>query len=271
MAPLARLGGIAAAVAVDGGWIEVETVGRGAPVILLHGWTLDRRIWQPQVAALGGRFRLIAYDRRGFGRSSAPPDLSREVDDLLALIEACGADRPALVGMSQGGRVALAFAARHPDRLGALVLQGTPLSGVDPDPGAEEGVPIAAMAALARQGRLRAMLDLWRDHPLARITDPESQPLLDAILADYQARDLLAPGTLLEVLPDALRSIPAPTLVITGDGDTLWRRKVADVVAGHVPGAARLSIPAAGHLCNLCRPDAFNRAIADFLTAKYSA
>ena len=82
-------------------------------MLLLHGWSLDRRAWAPQIP-LAERHRLVLIDRRGFGRSAAPPDLAAETLDLLALCERLELDRPILVGMSQGGRIALHAAFKAP-------------------------------------------------------------------------------------------------------------------------------------------------------------
>ena len=263
--PRARLGGEVSDVAVDGGTIEVEALGAGPPVIFVHGWTLDRRAWRPQVEGLAGRFRTIAFDRRGFGRSTAPPDPAREPADLAAIGEALGLDRFALVGMSQGARVALAFAARHRDRVTALALQGAPLSGVAPDPGEDEDIPLEEMTALAAAGKRDAMRRLWRGHPLMRVEGLRATAGVDGMLADYEGRDLTAPGRALAVTRADLARVAAPALVLTGADEPPWRHKVARVLAGALAHAERTDIPGGGHLCNLSRPDEYNAALARFL------
>lgn len=260
-----RFGGAVAEVAVAGGTIEVEALGAGPPVVLVHGWTLDRRAWRPQVEALSKRFRAIAFDRRGFGRSSAPPDPAREPADISAIADALRLDRFALVGMSQGARVALAFAARHPGRVSALALQGAPLSDVVPDPGADEAIPHAEMTRLAAAGRIDAMRRLWRRHPLMRVDGLRADAALDAILADYAGRDLLEPGRPLDVTRADLARVAAPALIVTGANEPAWRHKVAGVLAGALPRAEPVDIPGGGHLCNLCRPEAYNAALVRFL------
>ncbi|MDP4605462.1 MAG: alpha/beta hydrolase, partial [Erythrobacter sp.] len=105
-------------VAVDGGTLSVALAGdqalTGLPVILLHGWTLDHRMWAPQVAGLGRAFTLVMPDRRGCGRSTAPPDGAREAQDVIAIADALGFARFAVVGLSQGAVVALDLARRYP-------------------------------------------------------------------------------------------------------------------------------------------------------------
>jgi pimeloyl-ACP methyl ester carboxylesterase len=261
---LSRFGSIVAEMPVHGGTIEVEALGDGPPVLLVHGWTLDRRVWRPQVEALASRFRVIAWDRRGFGRSTAPPDLLREPDDLAAVADAFGAERFALVGMSQGARIALAFASRHPERVAAIAVQGTPLSDVASGEGEDEAVPIAEMTSLAREGRLDEMRRLWRAHPLLEVHGPKAGAELDAVIADYEGRDLLAPGAPLHVTTADLARLRMPILAITGREEPVWRHKVADSLARAVE-ATRLDIAGGGHLCNLCQPGFYNNALIGFL------
>jgi pimeloyl-ACP methyl ester carboxylesterase len=261
---LSRFGSIVAEIPVHGGTIEAEALGEGPPVVLVHGWTLDRRIWRLQVEALASRFRVIAWDRRGFGRSTAPPDLVREPDDLAAVAHAFAAERFALVGMSQGARVALAFASRFPERVAAIAVQGTPLSDVASGEGEDEAVPITEMTRLAAAGEFDAMRQLWRAHPLLEVHGPKANAELDAIVAEYQARDLLAPGAPLHVTTTDLARLRLPILAITGREEPVWRHKVADSLARAVE-ATRLDIAGGGHLCNLSQPALYNNALIGFL------
>ncbi|MBI1392508.1 MAG: alpha/beta fold hydrolase [Alphaproteobacteria bacterium] len=250
-------------VPVAGGELEVEVAGGGkAPLILLHGWTLDRRMWRPQLESLSVRTMIVAPDRRGHGRSSAPPAIEREADDIVAILGAFGATRAVVVGMSQAGRVAVDFALRHPALTAGLVLHGVRLGRIAEDAGPD--IPMAAYSADVAAGRLDDMKQEWREHPLTRPVDPAVQPIIDDMLSAYDGRDLLvdAPAP-----PDvaALASIDAPTLVIAGEHDTPFRKRIADDLAATLPRARRAEIAGGGHLCNLCAPDAYNRAMAEFL------
>ena len=260
-----RLGGTVRPVPVAGGTLIVETVGAGPPLILLHGWTLDRRMWAPQVAALAGRYRLIAYDRRGFGQSGAPPDLTREPDDLHAVAAACGVTRFALVGMSQGARIALGFAARWPAPVAALVLQGSPFPAQQGETGDDEALPIAEMRRLARAGQFDALRALWGAHPLMRLHRHAAAPLRAAMLADYTARDLTGPQTRLTIAPDALRRMAIPALIVTGEAEPPTRQSAAALLAQRLPAATRRTIAGAGHLANLDDPVAYNATLLEFL------
>lgn len=238
---------------------------QSAPVLFLHGWTLDRRMWGPQLAHSPSRRALIAIDRRGFGRSTAPPDLRREAEDAAAILDYLGAEKAVIVGMSQSGRVAADFALRFPERLAGLVLQGARL-GVSATGSPEEEIPIARYAQLAGDGRVDKMKELWRTHPLMLCVKPEAQALVDRMLEDYEGRDLhFAANAAPDFSASEIARICVPALVVTGAEDTRQRRKIADDLARIMPNATRAEIAEGGHLCNLCAPAAYNHAVFDFL------
>lgn len=249
-------------VPVEGGELYGEEMGAGPALLLLHGWTLDRRMWRPQFEALSQDFRVIAIDRRGFGQSTPPPDLKAEIGDVIAVLDARGLDVCALAGMSQAGRIALKVAHRHPQRIRALILQGS--APADADDGE---APIAAFRGLAREGRLAELRESWRAHPLTRTFSAAAEASLSAMLADYGARDLLAPESRPPLLDErCLRAIEAPSLIIAGEHDTPSRRSTANALARTLPNAQCVTIPDAGHLCNLCNPERYNAALRAFLS-----
>lgn len=251
-------------VSVAGGHLYVEQAGSGPPILLLHGWTLDRRMWRPQMAGLSDRLHLIAPDRRGYGRSTAPPGLAQEVEDIATLLDHVGLTRVTLVGQSQGGRVAVAFATSHPERVAALVLIAAPHDAVVPDPVREPPIPIERMTALVRAGELGAARAIWRAHPMLHSADPDAVALRNRMLDTYAGRDLLAPASPNLPVNDArLASIPCPTLVLVGDQDAPSRVAAAERLATTLPQARLHRISGGGHLCNISHADACNRLIAD--------
>jgi pimeloyl-ACP methyl ester carboxylesterase len=150
-------------------------------------------------------------DRRGFGHSSAPPNLALEADDVLAIADAFGLDRFALVGLSQGAAVALNCALHHPDRIAALVLAGTPLAGLIPN---ADTPPREDYAALIRRGEIAEMHRQWMRHPLMQMADPVSAGTLKRIVADYEGRDLLQPSTLPAFSEEAIAGLSMPLLAM---------------------------------------------------------
>jgi pimeloyl-ACP methyl ester carboxylesterase len=251
-------------IEVADGRVRVEVQGTGMPLLLLHGWTLDRSIWSKQMDALSGQFLVVAIDRRGFGQSTAPPDLGSEIADILAVQSALELDAFLLLGMSQGGRVALQFASQHPAALRGLILQGAPLEGYLEEQRGEDMIPLAAYADLVKHGALADMQSHWSAHPLMHAESDDIRAELDSIVKRYEARDLMVfPGKPFGLSFDDLATVAVPTLSLTGERDTPWRQKVADAFAAHIPGATRCIIPG-GHLCNFTHPREFNAQVSDF-------
>ena len=112
-----------------------DDVGGGPCVVLIHGHPFDRSLWQPQVAALAGEFRVVAPDLRGFGESPVTPHLVSLPDyaeDVVELLARLGIGRAAIVGLSMGGLVAMELATVHPERCWALGLVTTTAEPVTP-------------------------------------------------------------------------------------------------------------------------------------------
>lgn len=250
------------ALDVSGGLIRLTVAGEGAPVILLHGWTLDARMWQPQVAGLAGDFALAMPDRRGFGRSSAPPDLEREADDIARIADFLGWERFSLVGLSQGASVALDCAAHLGERIAALAVCGAPLPAlVERD----EVLDLELYQRLAQDGNIAAMRADWAMHPLMQACSDPAREALAAMLADYQGCDLLTPSSLPDVTREAACRLAMPVLALAGEHDTPWRRACAAALAEAAPRGAFALIEGAGHVANLDNPARFDAALTKFL------
>lgn len=244
------------------GIVPIALAGDGPPLILLHGWTLDWRMWQPQVDELAEHFLLVMPDRRGFGRSTAPPALDREADDVERIADFLGFDKYALLGVSQGGAVALDCAHKQGWRINALVVSGAPMPTlVERD----ETIDLEHYQSLARSGNMAAMREDWSRHQLMSHENPQTHDLVEQILGDYEGCDLLAPSRLPGVPRDALAHLPMPLLAMTGASDSAWRRACAEALGKLAPRGSHALVDAAGHLANLDNPASFNRLVTDFL------
>lgn len=251
-------------IAVDGGSVPVRVAGKGPPLVLLHGWTLDHRMWGPQAeeGGLADHFTLVMPDRRGHGRASAPPDLAREARDLIAIGDALGFASFNLCGLSQGAVVAIDLARRFPMQVDKLVLSGAPLPALVPR---EEVIDLEALRALVGSGDLAGFRAAWRAHPLMHTHTPEAAAIAAAMLADYDGRDLLAEGEPPAITRADLAALEMPVLAIAGEHDTPWRRECARALAETAPRGRHALIGSAGHLANLDNPHLFNRILRDFL------
>lgn len=268
MLPDTDLPGDATQVEVEGGTLPLWVAGSGPVLLLIHGWMLDARIWRPQIAALSSRFRVACFDRRGSGQATAMPDPAKEVADIGALIDAIGADRVALVAMSQGARSALAFSAQASHRVSGLVLAGAPLPYQPSKDVASENLPVAAMRSLALANDLKALREMAIANELASLPGATAgaDRLLAKIVGDYCGRDLLANSAPLQISPSTLAQIANPALLIVGEHDTAMRRHAAAALAELMMDAQLLSIGGAGHICSLSHPARFNASLEKFLS-----
>jgi pimeloyl-ACP methyl ester carboxylesterase len=267
--PPAASAGHAADRFFSGGGVRLRyrDEGRGPAVVLVHGWTLDLDMWNPQVVALRDAFRIVRLDRRGFGLSSGRSSPDCDVADLEALCRHLALGRVALVGMSQGARAVLGFAAAAPTRVACLVLDGAP--DVDGESIADDDVPVAHYRALVRARGIDVFRREWAAHPLAQLQtrNPAMRTLLRTMIGRYPGTDLLEYPPSADAVRDSLRLefMTAPALLITGDHDLASRVNAADALAQRLPHAERAGIEGAGHLPNLDNPDAYNKLVRSFL------
>lgn len=252
-----------------GAQLRFRDEGKGPAVLLIHGWTLDLDMWDPQARALKRSFRILRFDRRGFGLSSGRPSLVADVADALTLCSALGVRRFAALGTSQGARVAAHVAAQAPERVSCLILDGVP-SGILRDGAPVAGdIPMAHYRALARSAGRGELLSQWRRHPLMqlRTRDQRTHALLGRMLERYPALDLEegAPARAATLPPLAAKHIRSPCLVISGAFDLASRIRAGNRLARALPGCERALVPEAGHMANLDNPQAYNTILRGFL------
>ncbi|MBN1459956.1 MAG: alpha/beta hydrolase [Armatimonadetes bacterium] len=251
--------------------LRYEVAGDGPAVVLLHGWANSMEAWHYTFPALASEYRVVTYDRRGFGRSGGSPDGSLDPVDLRALLDSLGIAKAVVIGHSQGAASALRFALAYPDRLSALVLFGCPApSGFGLRWSGPDAFP-AEMGQVARDSGLDAMRALFAGHPVMNgfIPGTEGSRIGEAVFAGYDGRDLLDPKPTANATPAAtmadLAKIAAPTLVITGELEMPFFRIVSDALAYGIRGAHRVVVPGGGHSVQLQQPERFNEELRAFL------
>jgi pimeloyl-ACP methyl ester carboxylesterase len=261
----------------DGANIDVYCSGSGPALLLVHGWSIDHRSFAPQIEPFSREMRVITYDRRGFGKSTAAPDLSAELDDIDCILDSLGVSQVHLLGVSQGGRLALRYAATRPHRLASLILQGAVLDGYAAEESPEEQLPLGYYQELALQGRMAEVRRLWLEHPMmsAGVNDPTLREEIRALVADYSGADLTAttpPARPFDVdVMAALQKIDLPTLVITGALETSGRKAHARKICELLRGAREIEMAHSGHLSNLTEVESYNAAVLAFCRAVESA
>jgi pimeloyl-ACP methyl ester carboxylesterase len=244
----------------DGVRIAFDVHGEGCaglPLLLSHGYSSSSAMWAPNLAALASDRRVLTWDVRGHGESDSPEDPARyteaaSVEDMAAVLDACGVRRAAVGGLSLGGYLSLAFHAAHRDRVGALLL-------IDTGPG-------------FRRAESREQWNRWA---IERAEAFEAEGL-DALSSSSEvrqgnhdpaglaraARGILTQAT--SAVIDSLASIAVPTLVLVGAEDAPFLT-AADYMAAKIPTATKVVLPGAGHASNLDRPEDFNREVRGFL------
>ncbi len=255
--------------------VELAAVDRGAgvPVVLVHGFPLDHTMWEAQIEALAQRYRVVAPDLRGFGRSGVTDGkvtMEQFADDLAGMLDALGIGEPVvLCGLSMGGYVAWQFRRRHADRLRALVLCDT--RAVADSPEAARG-RLETADRVAGEGPA-SLVDAMLPKLLAESSRKRSPHVAESIrrvIRTADARGVAAAARGMAERPDVtseLAGIDCPTLVLVGRLDRLSTPDEMRAMAEAIPGARLTVIPDAGHMSPMENPTDFNAALLDFLEA----
>ena len=239
--------------------IHYEVHGDGPPLILTHGYSSTSAMWREQIAPLSKHHRLILWDMRGHGQSDYPDDPNAysealTVMDIAALLDALGADRAIVGGLSLGGYMSLAFYRAHPERVrGLLIIDTGP--GFKKDEAREAWNKRAFDTAerLEREG-LDVLKSASRERSMVQHRDARGLALAArGMLTQRDAR-------VIESLP----TIKVPTLIVVGADDTPFLA-ASDYMAAKIPGARKVVIPNAGHAVNIDQPKAFIDAVEPFL------
>jgi pimeloyl-ACP methyl ester carboxylesterase len=254
-------------VRANGLEIAYERVGEGPPLVFVHGAAGDARMWQPQLAALGDEFTVVAWDEPGAGRSSDVPanfGLADYADCLAALIDALDIGPAHVAGLSWGGTVALELYRHHPGLVATLILIDTYAGwkGSLPEEEVRARVEGLRQMTAAPPGEFDPTLPgLFAGDPPA-----EFLPLLEEVAADVRLESMrnallvMAEADLRDLLP----RIAVPTLLIWGELDARSPLSVARQFDRAIPDTKSVVIPRAGHVSNLERPEPFNDAVRDF-------
>lgn len=258
-------------IEVNGVRLDYDETGSGAEtVVFAHGLLFDRRIFDHQVAALSGRFRCIAFDFRGHGKTEVTRggyDMDTLAADAAALIEALGAAPCHFVGLSMGGFVGLRLASRRPELLGSLALLDT---SADPEP--RENVPrYGLLNVVARLFGLRAVAGRVMPILFGRTTMAERRDLVEfwrdrVVAQDRRGMTRAVRGVVERAgVADELHRVRVPTLVLVGEEDTATTPEKARRLCDGIAGAELVVVPRAGHMSSLENPEAVTGALERFL------
>jgi pimeloyl-ACP methyl ester carboxylesterase len=255
---------------VNGTRLAYEVAGAGPPLVFLHGFSLDRRMWSAQIDAFAARCSVVRYDLRGFGESGpATGELYSNVDDLAALLDHLGVERAHIVGLSMGGGVAVDFALTHPDRTRTLVAVDAAVNGWRWSAGWD--AMVIPVWEAGRAGDLDVARARWLTNPLfaPALEQPTVAAELREIIGSYSGWHWLdrSDGQRSPQPPafQRLEAIAAPTLVVVGERDLPDFHACGEAMARRIPEARLALIPDAGHMANMENPTAFNDVVLRFL------
>lgn len=253
---------------VNGTRLHYELAGEGEPLVLIHGNTLDLRMWEDQMPAFAERYRVLRYDMRGFGESDVPgADSYSPTDDLQALLSKLGIAHAHILGLSLGGAIAVEFALAHPHMTDSLIA-------VDAGLRAFSWVVYGDFSAWVRTAAVSEGIDVARQRWLAgalfapAMEHPQLAARLQHMVTEYSGwhwlnRDPVCP---LEPPPaEQLDCINVPTLVVVGERDIPDFHAVADLLQERIPNASKIVMPGVGHMSNMEDPARFNTLVLEFL------
>lgn len=252
--------------------IAVEYEGEGPVVIFLHGIGGNRTNWRAQLPAFANHFTAAAWDARGYGDSDdyrGALEFSDFGYDLLRVLDYFGAHKAHLVGLSMGGRIALDFWGRHPERVATLVLADT-----------SAGQPGRSREQLREFLRIRQKPLLEGKTPrdiapkvVQSLIGPSTpsdkvNEIIESLSALHTESYLktLETVTMYHDFPQ-LNSINVPTLLIVGEEDQVATPIVMRTMAKQIAGAQFVEMPRTAHMSNIERPDEFNKIVLEFLRA----
>ena len=265
---------------VNGVSLFYEEVGEGTPLVFVHEFAGEARSWHLQVRFFARRYRTIAYNARGYPPSDVPEDpkaysQDQAADDIRGLLDALGIRKAHICGLSMGGYATLHFGLRYPKRALSLVVAGAGYGSV---PGEREKFrrDVEETAMRFERDGMKAVAEFYTKGPTRvqfKDKDPAGwQEFYDMFCAQSaKGHALTMRGVQMSrpsvyELEAAIERMTVPTLIVTGDEDEpclepgiFMKRKIRS--------SGLVVMPKAGHTVNLEDPDAFNRAVLDFLTA----
>ena len=262
---------------VNGAKLYYEVVGEGRPLVFLHAGIANMHMWDDQARAFRDRYRVIRFDHRGFGQSSAPAGPASIADDVYGMLTFLNVDQAYVVGCSMGGGAALDFTLAHPEMVDGLVLVGPGVSGAPFEDDDATKALEEEMVAAANVGDFDKANELemreWVDG-VGRTPDqvnPSFRAKASAMnRALYDHHDELNAIEWQRADPPAyprLESVTTPTLVIVGDRDLSGIQQAVDALAARIPGARKVVMHDTAHLPSMELPDQFNQILGDFLSS----
>ena len=258
-----------ATIDIGGAHFNYTERGTGTPLVLVHGFPLDNRVWDDQVAALSDRCRVIAPDLRGFGqtRSQEPFSMESLADDLHQLLTKIDARPCVLAGLSMGGYVALAYDAKYATDLKGLVLVDTRAEADSMEARQSREKMIECVRASGAPAVASQMMPKMLA-PDAQQSRPQLMQRLRAIMEECPPKTIehaLAAMRDRRDSCDRLASIAMPTLIVVGDQDAITPPALSEMMNREIPRSKLVVIKGSGHMSPMEQPEQVNQALRQFM------
>ncbi len=252
---------------VSNGRLFFLKAGRGTPLLFVHGFCLDHRMWESQMDYFSKFYTCISVDLRGFGKSSLPADQSySNHEDLFELLAFLQINQPViLIGLSMGARAVVNFALMYPQKTMAIVLVDGAIDGF-----AFKDFNLAHIYSVGRERGAGVANRMWLDHPIfepARKNPRVFQKLIEQVMS-YSGWHWANKNPIRILTPPAIEqlgNISLPTLILIGQLDIPDFKALAQLLNSEISGSSLIEVPGAGHMSNMEAPDVFNDLVDQFL------
>lgn len=245
------------------GEIYYETYGKGNPIVLIHGFGMDSRIWEKQIAGLSKTNQVVVYDMRGFGKSSLPTGSYSHHEDLSKLLEELRIEKAQIVGHSLGGEVAINLALDYPEKVKSLVLIGTALGGLKGDSSEWED-----LSELGKKKELEGLRERLLSNPIfddiRRDPNGDGYTLVRKMINDYSGFHFTQKDPR-EYIDSASRlsELSVPVKLVIGEKEEESQKEVLDIFEKEL-GTEPEVVKGCGHMSVLERGELVIQIIKEF-------
>jgi pimeloyl-ACP methyl ester carboxylesterase len=243
--------------------------GSGPPIVFIHGFGLDHRMWEHQMKFFSSAYTVISIDLRGFGKSAPPSEKAFAYhEDIAELLFFLGINQPVvLVGQSMGARAVANFALTWPEKTRAVVFVDGAIEGYT-----FKNFDLSDIYQTAKSQGAGTANKMWLDHPIfdSARKNPVISQKLNKMVMEYSGWHYIHKSSFKNLATpayDQLENIKSPALIITGQYDLPDFQIIAQALHKKIPGSVKMEIAGAGHMCNMESPEVFNNLVSEFLNS----
>lgn len=256
--------------------LVVAEGGEGTAVVFAHGFPFDRTMWNASAELISGSARVILPDLRGFGESETRFDgektaeMTDYADDIAELLDSMRISRAVFCGLSMGGYIAMAFAAKYPEKLAGLILCDTKTAADTPEAARKRKNLAETIHNTGTEPLLNGIGDLLAPNTLEN--KPETVAFVREMIRRQRPAGIAQAALAMANRPDTtgfLGKITVPVLVIAGENDRLSPPESMRKIAESIPNGSFFTIPNAGHLAPLEQPERFAETVCGWMAKNF--